>query len=195
MTEECDRANQEREGLKLADGAALRATLSDRRLPTLSRVNALMTLLERNRHSRDEGLSGVYRPALGRPDETVARLAIEHAPPDDPEVTAKLHASSTTHGRIAGPRLPRSSPGGRMRPLSPDCSAGSTRATRNTATRLGPACASTASSNLTPAAPCSARRGTPEAATTPIGRCWPSACWYWRSGRMGLPGGLRPSGR
>jgi hypothetical protein len=92
MTEECDRANREREGLKLADGEALRATLSNRGLPTLSRVNSLMALLERNRHRRDEGLSGVFVPLWDDPDETVARLAIQYAPPDDPEVTAKLHA-------------------------------------------------------------------------------------------------------
>jgi hypothetical protein len=91
MTEDCNRANREREGLKLADGAALRATLSDRRLPTLSRVNALMILLETNRHSRDEDLSGVIVPLWDDPDDTVARMAIEYAPPDDPEVTAKLH--------------------------------------------------------------------------------------------------------
>jgi hypothetical protein len=92
MTEECDRANREREGLKLADGEALRATLSDRGLPTLSRVNALMTLLERDRHRRGQGLSEIFVPLWDDPDETVARLAIQYAPPDDPELTAKLHA-------------------------------------------------------------------------------------------------------
>src|SRR5262249_50325964 len=48
-----DRADLEREGLKLVDGAALRAILCGRGLPSLSRVSALRTVLERNRHSSD----------------------------------------------------------------------------------------------------------------------------------------------
>ena len=89
ITEECDR---ERESLKLADEESLRATLTDRKLPTLSRVNALMTLIERNRHRRDEGLSGFLVDLWDDPDDTVASLAIQNAPACDPLVTAKLHA-------------------------------------------------------------------------------------------------------
>jgi hypothetical protein len=92
MTEECDRANRERQNLELADGETVRTTLSDRGLPTFSRVNALMTLLERNRLRRDECLSGVFIALLDDPDETVARLATQYAPPDDAEATATLHA-------------------------------------------------------------------------------------------------------
>jgi hypothetical protein len=92
ITEDCDLANREREGLKLVDGEALRTTLSDRGLPTLLRVNALMTLLERSRHRGDGGLLEVFVALWDDTDETVARLAIQYAPPGHPEVTAKLHA-------------------------------------------------------------------------------------------------------
>jgi hypothetical protein len=50
-----------------------------------------MTLLERNCYRRDEGLSGFFVSLWDDPDETVTRLAIEYAPTDDAELTAKLH--------------------------------------------------------------------------------------------------------
>ena len=92
MTKEADRANQERESLARADDATLRATLDDRSLPTLARLNALMALLGRDHLRRDGTLSGIMLPLWDDPDEDLARMAIEHAPPNNPEVTARLHA-------------------------------------------------------------------------------------------------------
>ncbi len=92
MTEEADRANQERESLQQADDATLRATLDDRSLPTLARLNALMALMGTDHLRRDGTLSGIILPLWDDPEEELARMAIEYAPPNDPEVTARLHA-------------------------------------------------------------------------------------------------------
>ncbi len=92
MTEEADRANQERESLARADDATLRAILDDRALPTLARLNALMALMGRDHLRRFGTLSGIMLPLWDDPDEELARMAIEYAPPNDPEVTARLHS-------------------------------------------------------------------------------------------------------
>jgi hypothetical protein len=92
MTEEAHRANHERESLQQSDDATLRATLDDRSLPTLARLNALMALMGRDHLRRDGTLSGIMLPLWDDPDEQLARMAIEYAPPNDPEVTARLHA-------------------------------------------------------------------------------------------------------
>jgi hypothetical protein len=92
MTEEADRANCERERLKQADDATLRARLCDQEVPTLSRVNALVILVERHRSRGDGVLSGIVLPLWTDPDDELARFAIRCAPQDDPEVTARLHA-------------------------------------------------------------------------------------------------------
>src|SRR5262249_21131754 len=78
--------------LKQADDATLRAQLSDREAPTLSRLNALSILVERHRSRRDGVLSGIILPLWADPDDELARFAIRCAPPDDLEVTARLQA-------------------------------------------------------------------------------------------------------
>jgi hypothetical protein len=90
-TEAADRANHTRERLEQADDATVCATLRDQKVPTFSRLSALYTLVARYRR-RDGSLSGIVLPLWDDPDEQVARMAIEHAPANDPEVTARLHA-------------------------------------------------------------------------------------------------------
>jgi hypothetical protein len=92
MTAEADRANRERAGFQEADDPTLRAILSDRNRPALSRMNALMLLIQRGRKGRDGSLAEILIPLWDDPDENLVRMAIESAPAGDPEVRAGLHA-------------------------------------------------------------------------------------------------------
>jgi hypothetical protein len=90
MNDEADRANHEREQLEQADDATLRALLYDRANSTITRSNALMLLLMRNRKRRDGALSEIMLPLWHDPDEELAEMAIGYTPPSDPGMTERL---------------------------------------------------------------------------------------------------------
>jgi hypothetical protein len=95
--EECDRFNHERERLKQADDATVSAIVCDRASPAISRLSALSVLAERDYLRRDGTLARILRPHFDDPDEQLAEMAIQYAPPTDPEVTARLHALLEDH--------------------------------------------------------------------------------------------------
>src|SRR4051812_28087955 len=87
--EEAYRAERE---LEQADDATLRAILDDQASPTLSRQIALSLLMSEDNLRHDGTLSSIMLPLLDDPDEELARSAIRQSPPNDPEVTTRLHA-------------------------------------------------------------------------------------------------------
>ena len=90
--EEADRANRELERLEKTDDATLRTILYDRASPTFSRRNALVAIIGRVHLRRDDTLSRIVLPLWDDPDKELARMAIQYAPPSDPEMTTRLHA-------------------------------------------------------------------------------------------------------